>query len=76
MLERPSLLLKRRTFLVLTAVGVFELLVAGRSVYIQGVWTRELKRLGLEAHLRGVPLAPLRGAILDRHGKVLAESFN
>jgi stage V sporulation protein D (sporulation-specific penicillin-binding protein) len=75
-LERPSLLLKRRTFLTMVGATAFNLLLMGRVVYIQGSWARHLKTLAEEAHLRGVPLAPLRGRILDRTGRVLAESYN
>lgn len=54
----------------------FDGLLLGRTVYVQGIWAGRLRRLAEQAHLRGVPLAPLRGAILAQHGRVLAESHH
>ncbi len=66
--------MSRRTLLVLGGVGLFDLWLAARLVMLQGAWSPHLRQLADSAHLRGVPLAPLRGDILDRNGRVLAGS--
>lgn len=76
MLDRPDLLLRRRSFLILAGALAFDALLVGRTVYVQGVWSKELRRLARDSHLRGVPLAPPRGEILDRSGIVLAGSHH
>ncbi len=76
MLERTPLKMRRRTFLALTGLLAFDALLLGRVIYVQGVWAKRLRRLAEEAHLRGVPLAPIRGKILAQNGRVLAESYH
>lgn len=76
MLDRPNLMLKRRTFLALLGMVGFSALLTGRVIYIQGPWAKKLRQLARQSHLRGVPLAPLRGEIVDRAGRVLAESYH
>ncbi len=76
MQQRPSYSMTRRTLLVLGAVGLFDLWLVARMVMLQGVWSPRLRQLAEDAHLRGVPLAPLRGDILDQHGRLLAGSEN
>lgn len=76
MLERPELVLRRRSFLILAGALAFDAFLMGRTIYVQGVWSKELRRLARESHLRGVPLAPPRGEILDRVGTVLAGSHH
>lgn len=76
MMDRPNLTLKRRTFLALLGMVGFSLLLTGRVIYIQGPWAKKLRQLARQSHLRGVPLAPLRGEIVDRSGRVLAQSYH
>lgn len=76
MLDRPNLTLKRRAFLTLLSVAGFNLLLLGRVVDIQGRSADRLRKLASQAHLRGVPLAPLRGSIVDRTGQLLAGSYH
>jgi len=76
MQQRPGHAMNRRMFLVLGGVGLFDLWLMTRSVLVQGVWAPRLRRLADSAHLRGVPLAPLRGDIVDQHGRLLAGSEN
>ncbi len=76
MQQRPSYSMTRRTLLLLGGVGLFDLWLVTRMVMLQGVWSPRLRQLAEEAHLRGVPLAPLRGDILDQHGRLLAGSEN
>jgi stage V sporulation protein D (sporulation-specific penicillin-binding protein) len=75
-LERTPLKMRRRTFLALMGLLTFDALLLGRVIYVQGVWAKRLRRLAEDAHLRGVPLAPLRGKILAQDGRVLAESYH
>ncbi len=76
MLERPELVLRRRSFFILAGAFVFDILLMGRTIYVQGVWSKELRQRARVAHLRGVPLAPPRGEILDSLGYVLAGSHH
>ncbi len=76
MQQRPSYAMTRRTLLVLGGVGLFDLWLVTRMVMLQGPWSPRLRQLADDAHLRGVPLAPLRGDILDQHGRLLAGSEN
>jgi stage V sporulation protein D (sporulation-specific penicillin-binding protein) len=76
MQQRPGLTMSRRTLLVLGGFGLFDLWLMTRAAMIQGLWSPHLRRLAEEAHLRGIPLAPLRGDILDVHGRLLAGSEN
>lgn len=70
--DRPSLLLKRRNFVVLAGFGLFDLLIGSRLVSIQVLDAPKLKKLADQIHFRSVPLAPFRGNIVDRDGRLLA----
>lgn len=72
MTNRPTLIIKRRTFLVMSLIGLFDLVLIGRLADIQGVDSPHLKALADGIHFRGVPLAPFRGNIVDRKGNLLA----
>ncbi len=74
--DRPTLVMKRRNFLVLAAVGVFDVGLLGRLVTVQGIDASRLQKLAESAHFRGVPLAAFRGNIVDRHGHLLAGSHH
>ncbi|MBX5467648.1 MAG: PASTA domain-containing protein [Firmicutes bacterium] len=76
MSDRPPLMTKRRTFLVLVAVGMMDMFLIGRLVSIQAGEGPRLKRLADDIHYRGVPLAPYRGNIVDRNGRLLAGSHH
>lgn len=74
--NRPTLVMKRRNFLVLALVGVFDVGLLGRLVAVQGVEGPKLQKIAESAHFRGVPLAAFRGNIVDRHGHLLAGSHH
>ncbi len=74
MTSRPTLSVKRRTFLIMILVGAYDVLLLGRLTDIQGVQSAFLKSKADQIHFRGVPLAAFRGNIVDRHGVLLAGS--
>ncbi|MCY0880177.1 MAG: penicillin-binding transpeptidase domain-containing protein [Firmicutes bacterium] len=74
--DRPPLMLKRRNFVVLVAFGLFDLLIGSRLVTIQGLASPKLRELADDIHFRSVPLAPFRGNIVDREGRLLAGSHH
>ncbi|WP_053958552.1 penicillin-binding transpeptidase domain-containing protein [Sulfobacillus thermosulfidooxidans] len=76
MTNRPTLVIKRRTFIVMVLVGLYDFVLLGRLSDIQGVESAHLKALADGIHFRGVPLAPFRGNIVDRHGRLLAGSHH
>lgn len=76
MQDRPPLTAKRRTFLVMLAVGMMDVFLMGRLVTIQALEGPRLKRLADDIHYRGVPLAAYRGNIVDRNGRLLAGSHH
>jgi stage V sporulation protein D (sporulation-specific penicillin-binding protein) len=74
--DRPALTLKRRNFVALVGFGLFDLLVGSRLVTIQALDADKLKKLADGIHFRSVPLAPFRGNIVDRNGRLLAGSHH
>ncbi len=74
--DRPTLIMKRRNFLVLALIGIFDGVLMGRLTTIQAVDAARLKIIADSAHFRGVPLAAFRGNIVDRHGHLLAGSHH
>lgn len=74
--DRPTLVMKRRNFLVLALIGIFDGVLMGRLATIQAVDGEHLKRIADSAHFRGVPLAAFRGNIVDRYGHLLAGSHH
>ncbi|HBQ96579.1 MAG: penicillin-binding transpeptidase domain-containing protein [Firmicutes bacterium] len=76
MTNRPTLIIKRRTFIVMSFISLFDLVLLGRLADIQGVDSADLKALADGIHFRGVPLVPFRGNIVDRNGRLLAGSHH
>lgn len=74
--DRPPLMLKRRNFVALIGFGLFDLVIGSRLVTIQVLDAPRLKKLADSIHFRSVPLAPFRGNIVDRHGRLLAGSHH
>lgn len=74
--DRPPLLMKRRNFIILGFVGLMDVVLGGRLVTIQAIDGPKLKQLADSIHYRSVPLAPFRGNIVDRHGRLLAGSYH
>jgi stage V sporulation protein D (sporulation-specific penicillin-binding protein) len=74
--DRPPLVLKRRNFVALAGFGLFDLLIGSRLVSIQVLEAPKLKKLAEGVHFRSVPLAPFRGNIVDRNGRLLAGSHH
>ncbi len=74
--DRPPLVLKRRNFVALVGFGLFDLLIGSRLVTIQALDAPHLKKLAESIHFRSVPLAPFRGNIVDRNGRLLAGSHH
>ncbi len=76
MTNRPTLTIKRRTFVVMSLMSLFDIVLVGRLADIQGIDAAHLKALADGIHFRGVPLAPFRGNIVDRNGNLLAGSHH
>ncbi len=76
MTNKPTLTIKRRTFVVMLLVGLYDVLLLGRLADIQGLQSAYLKKRADQIHFRGVPLAPFRGKIVDRNGRILAGSHH
>ncbi|POB09349.1 penicillin-binding transpeptidase domain-containing protein [Sulfobacillus sp. hq2] len=76
MTNKPTLTIKRRTFVVMLLVGLYDVLLLGRLTDIQGLQAASLKERADQIHFRGVPLAPFRGNIVDRNGHLLAGSHH
>ena len=76
MTNRPTLVIKRRTFIIMVIMGLYDLGLLGRLTDIQGIDAAHLKTLADGIHFRGVPLAAFRGNIVDRHGRLLAGSHH
>lgn len=74
--DRPPLVLKRRNFVALVGFGLFDLLVGSRLVTIQALDGPKLQKIAESIHFRSVPLAPFRGNIVDRNGRLLAGSHH
>lgn len=74
--DRPPLMMKRRNFMALVGFGLFDLLIGSRLVTIQALDAPKLKKLADGIHFRSVPLAPFRGNIVDRNGRLLAGSHH
>ncbi|MBI1960109.1 MAG: transpeptidase family protein [Candidatus Rokubacteria bacterium] len=66
--------LRIRTLIVAGCLGLAFLGLSGRLVYLQVVKHEEYLRLAESQHAKAIPLTAKRGAILDRHGQVLAVS--
>lgn len=74
--NRPPLTIKRRNFLVLAGMGLFDLILGVRLVDIQAIESHTLKGLADSIHFRSIPLAAFRGNIVDRNGRLLAGSHH
>ncbi|AEJ41632.1 stage V sporulation protein D [Sulfobacillus acidophilus TPY] len=68
--------MKRRNFIALVGLGLFDLWIGERLVTIQTLEAAHLKALADDIHFRSVPLAPFRGNIVDREGRLLAGSHH
>ena len=66
--------LRIRTLIVAGCLGLAFLGLSGRLVYLQVVKHEEYLRLAESQHAKAIPLTAKRGAIMDRHGQVLAVS--
>ena len=66
--------LRIRTLIVAGCLGCAFLGLSGRLVYLQVVKHEEYLRLAESQHAKAIPLTAKRGAIMDRHGQVLAVS--
>ncbi len=66
--------LRIRTLIVAGCLAVAFLGLSGRLAYLQIVKHEEYLRLAEGQHAKAIPLKAKRGAILDRHGQVLAVS--
>ena len=74
MISRRMEGLRIRTLIVAGCLGLAFLGLSGRLVYLQGVKHEEYLRLAESQHAKAIPLTAKRGAIMDRHGQVLAVS--
>src|SRR3990167_3442718 len=66
--------LRIRTLIVAGCLGLAFLGLSGRLVYLQVVKHEEYLRLAESQHAKAIPLTARRGAIMARHGQVLAVS--
>ena len=74
MISRRMEGLRIRTLIVAGCLGLAFLGLSGRLVYLQVVKHEEYLRLAESQHAKAIPLTAKRGAIMDRHGQVLAVS--
>ncbi len=65
---------QKRLLAIVFAVTFLFALLAGRLVYIQVIWGRDLQLRALDQWTRDLPVSAPRGKILDRNGIVLAEN--
>jgi len=65
---------KNRLMWLLSILSLVLVLLIGRLGYIQLVWGNELQRKALDQWIREFDVFPVRGAITDRNGKLLAQS--
>lgn len=69
-----ALLVRRRTVLLLGLVAAAIVFLSARLAYLQLARHPHYTYLALDQRLRGVPVDPRRGRILDARGEVLADS--
>jgi penicillin-binding protein 2 len=72
---RESRLFGARLSIVASAVVVLTVLLFLRLAYIQIANYRHFATLSQENRIKPVPIAPVRGSILDRNGVVLAQNY-
>jgi stage V sporulation protein D (sporulation-specific penicillin-binding protein) len=65
---------RKRLLALLFFFSLVLILLIGRLGYIQLVWGVDLQRRALDQWTRELDVFPIRGAILDRNGKLLAQS--
>ena len=73
---RETRLFNRRVLVVVLGVAVLTVLLLARLVYLQVINYSHYATLSQENRINPVPIPPVRGLILDRHGVVLAENYS
>ena len=73
--SRESLLFSMRAVGAVVIVGILTLVLVVRLVHLQIFNHQHFTTLSENNRVKIVPLAPTRGLILDRHGKVLAQNL-
>lgn len=72
---RESRLFNSRLSIAAVAMAILSLLLVARLGYLQLVSHRHYATLSQANRVRPIPIPPVRGLILDRHGVVLAQNF-
>jgi penicillin-binding protein 2 len=72
---RESRLFNSRLSIAAVVVAILSLLLVARLGYLQLVSHRHYATLSQANRVRPIPIPPVRGLILDRHGVVLAQNF-
>lgn len=72
---RESRLFNSRLSIAAVVMAILSLLLVARLGYLQLVSYRHYATLSQANRVRPIPIPPVRGLILDRHGVVLAQNF-
>jgi penicillin-binding protein 2 len=72
---RESRLFNSRLSIAAVVMAILSLLLVARLGYLQLVSHRHYATLSQANRVRPIPIPPVRGLILDRHGVVLAQNF-
>jgi len=67
---------KRRVVVILCALALWTVAVEARLVWLQVIRHDALVKLAIRQQEHVIPLVPARGAIVDRHGELLAYSVD
>jgi len=73
-LPETAIRTRKRIWLILVLIGLAFLFLIGRLAYVQLWWGPELAAQAQEQWDRELDIYPQRGSILDREGRVLAQS--
>lgn len=72
--QQETQLFQSRSFLLLSTFLLSLLLIILRLIYLQGIEHQFYKTLSRQNVVDIIPIAPKRGLIFDRHGKLLAKN--
>ncbi len=73
--EREKVLLRQRVLVALAGIFLLLLLLIGRLLNLQWLDYEHYSTLSHENRVKVLPIAPIRGLIYDRKGRILAENL-
>lgn len=73
--QQEILLFQKRTLVIACIIGALTLVLIGRLIYLQIMEHSVYRTLSDRNQITVVPIAPKRGLITDRHGRLLADNF-